>query len=451
MEHTKSMTEGHPLKLILYFALPLILANLGQQLFQIVDAVILGQGVGVRGLSAVGAGDWAYFLPLWSVTALTQGLAIPISHAFGEKNLVKLRRLVGTSALLSVASSLLFVLVFLLVLSPLLQVLNTPADIFSDTRAYLAIMYLGLLIVTAYNMAGSVLRALGDSRSPFIAILVAAISNIALDCLFIFGFHWGVAGAAAATVIAQASALIYCLISLKRIPFLALKPDDFRPRWELVKEALRMGSTLCVQHAFIGLGGILFQSAINLQGSAFIAGFTAVNKIFGLLESSAISMGHAVTTFVAQNRGARKPERIRQGVKQSAFFSLLIAVFIAVMMFLLGYFIISLFVEKQSGQFDEVMRAAMNYLHAISLFLPTLYILFITRSMLQGLGQIVIPFLAGFLEFLARGSAALVFFPLWGPDVLYYTEPFAWIAAVLSLIPATIFSFHQMKRDSFVM
>ena len=212
-----------------------------------------------------------------------------------------------------------------------------------------------------------------------------------------------------------------------------------------------MGSTLCIQHAFIGLGGILFQSAINLQGSAFIAGFTAVNKIFGLLESSAISMGHAVTTFVAQNRGARKPDRIHQGVKQSAFFSLLIAVFIAVMMFLLGYFIISQFVEKQSGQFDEVMRAAMNYLHAISLFLPTLYILFITRSMLQGLGQIVIPFLAGFLEFLARGSAALVFFPLWGPDVLYYTEPFAWIAAVLSLIPATIFSFHQMKRDSFLM
>ena len=448
MEHTKSMTEGQPLKLILRFALPLIHANLGQQLFQIVDAVILGQGVGVKGLSAVGAGDWAYFLPLWSVAALTQGLAIPISHAFGEKNLVKLRRLVGTSALLSVFFSLIFVVIFLLILNPLLQVLNTPPDIFPETRIYLAIMYVGLLIVTAYNMAGSVLRALGDSRSPFIAIIVAAITNIALDSLFIFGFHWGVAGAAAATVIAQGSALIYCLIALKRISFLQLERDDFRIRWDLIKEALRMGSTLCIQHAFIGLGGILFQSAINLQGTAFIAGFTAVNKIFGLLESSAISMGHAVTTFVAQNRGARKPDRIRRGVLQSALFSILVAVFIAVMMFLLGYFIISLFVEKRSGQFDDVMYAAMNYLHAVSLFLPTLYILFITRSMLQGLGQIVIPFLAGFLEFLARGSAALIFFPLWGPTVLYYAEPYAWIAALLSLIPATILSFHQMKQES---
>lgn len=222
------MTEGSPAEHILRFAFPLILTNMGQQLYMIADSSIVGRGVGVKALAAVGATDWSYWLILWSVGGLTVAFSTFVSRAFGDGDLEEMNKVITSSALLCTVIGGLLTILGLAAAKPLLRLLNTPADIFQSAATYLTIMVSGTLVVMGYNMTGSILRALGDSKTPLVAMVIAALLNLGLDCLFVFVFRWGVAGAAWASVLSQLVSFLYCAAAIGKTQCIRLDRDAWR-------------------------------------------------------------------------------------------------------------------------------------------------------------------------------------------------------------------------------
>ncbi|EHF00405.1 hypothetical protein HMPREF9469_00583 [ [[Clostridium] citroniae WAL-17108] len=432
------MTEGSPAKLILSFSLPLMAANLGQQLYMIVDTMIVGKGVGVEALASVGATDWSYWLALWVIQAMTQGFAISISQHFGEGNQSRIKKTVAMSIWLCLGIGVVLTVSGLVFARFLLRILQTPDPIFQGALSYLMILYAGILVVMAYNMAAAILRSLGDGKTPLIAIVIAAITNILLDLLFVLVFRWGVAGAAFATVLAQLLAFIYCLLVMRKIDLLKMERKDWKPESSIIKRQCGLGIPLALQHVLIAIGGMILQSSINRHGFVFIAGFTATNKIYGLLESSAISLGYAVTTYTAQNYGAGRYDRIRNGLKSSVLIAAAMSVCVSAAMIAGGRAVLGLFIDSTSSSAAEVLEISYHYLFIMSCLLSSLYLLYAFRNTLQGLGNTVAPFLSGVMEFFARVSVAVYFSRLWGTEAIFFAEPCAWAAATLVLVTVCV-------------
>lgn len=447
MNRTTTMTAGNPAKLIINFAFPLILANLGQQCYTIVDAMIVGQGVGVEALAAVGATDWAYWLALWFIGAMTQGFAVPISQYFGECNQKQLKRAVTASIRLCLGIGI-FLTVFCLAIGrPLLLLLQTPDNIFDSALSYLITMYCGILIVMAYNMAASILRGLGDGKTPLVAILIAGFTNIVLDALFVLVFKWGILGAAIATLISQLLAFLYCFRILVKMDLMKMTRDDWQIDKNIIRNQCRLGLPPAFQHVLIVIGGMILQFAINQQGFVFIAGFTATNKIYGVLESSAISIGHAISTYSAQNYGAGLYSRIRKGLKSALLIGFSISTTISVAMILFGKHVVALFIDQENANAGEVLDVAYNYLFVMCLTLFTLYMLHIFRSTLMGLGNASAPFWSGVMEFFARVSIAILFTKWFGTGALYFAEPGAWIASIAVLITVCLKMIRELPEE----
>lgn len=443
LNRIKDMTKGEPARLLLLFALPLMLGNLGQQFYMIVDAIIVGRGVGVEALAAVGATDWTYWLVLWVLQALAQGFSIRISQYFGEGDSARLKKAFTMSVVLCFGTGLLMTAVGLGMVSPMLRILKTPETILGGASQYLYVLFSGTIIVMAYNMASSILRAFGDGKTPLIAMGIAACTNIVLDLLFVLVFRWGITGAAAATVLAQLVAFLYCLLVLRQIDLIKTVRKDWDWDKDVVKRLCEMGVPLALQHVLIAVGGMILQSAINSQGFVFVAGFTATNKIYGLLESSAISMGYAITTYMAQNYGAKLYQRIHKGMRAALVIGLTMSACISVVMIAGGKYILQLFVSSSDAYAGQVLDTAYHYLFIMSLLLAFLYLLYVCRSALQGLGDAMAPMLSGVMEFIMRVAAALVFTRIWGSSAIFFAEPFAWAGAAALLMAAC---WRTMKR-----
>lgn len=433
-KRTIDMTVGSPVRHILTFALPLLLANLGQQFYMIVDAAIVGRGVGVQALASVGATDWCYWMILWTVTGLTQGFSTFVSRSFGEGNYKKMNQEIATSSILCVVLSLLLTIVGVLAAKPLLLLLNTPEDILADATVYLVTLTAGTVIVTAYNMASSILRAFGDGRSPLIAMIVAALLNIGLDCLFIFVFHWGIFGAALASVIGQAVSFFYCLYRLGKIEYIHLDKEAWKIDLHLIKNQIAFGVPVALRMIIVSLGGIILQSSINLQGSAFIAGYTATNKLYGLLECSAISLGIASCTFFAQNFGAGKHERVIKGVRSSLGIICVMAVIVAALTLLTREFLLQLFLDVNQPGGMESLQIGVRYLTIIVSFTLILYLLHLFSNVLQAIGISVWTMYSGIAEFVGRVFMAKVAMNWLRTDALFIAEPVAWAAATVFLV-----------------
>lgn len=439
MNRETNMTTGRPIKLILSFALPLIAGNLGQQLYMITDAIIVGQGTGTEGLAAVGATDWTYWLFLWIIQALTQGFAIIIAQKYGEGDEKQLRKCLAMSVLLCLAAGIFLTAVGLCTASPILHLLQTPSSIFERALSYLTIMFSGLLVVMAYNMAASILRAFGDGRTSLIAIAIAASVNIALDVCFVFICKWGVAGAAIATIIAQLIAFLYCVLSLRKMQMIKLCRDDWKFDKKMVFRLSSMGLSLSCNHTLVAVGGMILQSAINRQGALFVTGYTAANKLYGLLESSAFALEYSVTTYTAQNYGAGFYHRIHQGIKNAIVIAFGLSAGISLAMFLWGKKILHLFINFSDKNAAEVLAIAYHYLFVMSCFLFSLYLLHVLKSLLTGLECRTATMFAGVMEFLARVSIALYFSRLYGQEAIFYAEPSAWSSAVIFMAIASVF------------
>ena len=305
--HVKEMTEGKPTPLILSFAFSLMAGNIFQQLYTVVDTMVVGKGLGVQALAALGAADWLNWMLLGIIQGLTQGFGIMMAQEFGAKHEDILRRVIGNSACLSVISMILLTLAGEIMVMPVLHILQTPADIMGGASLYLRIMFGGIPIVMLYNLLACILRALGDGKTPLNAMIVASFTNIALDILFVLVFRWGIAGAAAATLIAQLISALFCIYHIHKIEILSFERSDFRLHQGMTKKLLFLGSPMAFQNAIIAVGGMIVQSVVNGFGVIFIAGFTATNKLYGLLEIAATSYGYAMVTYVGQNLGAGNP------------------------------------------------------------------------------------------------------------------------------------------------
>ena len=410
------MTEGKPLSLIFTFALPLMIGNVFQQLYTVVDTMVVGRALGVNALAALGAADWMNWMMLGIVQGLTQGFGILMAQKFGAGMKEDLRKVIGNSAHLSLISSLILLLVGQLLARPVLGLLQTPAEIIDNALLYLRIMYLGIPVVMAYNLLACILRSLGDSQTPLHAMIVAAIVNIVLDLLFVLGFGLGIGGAAAATLIAQLVSSFYCLHYIRRIDILTLTPADFRLQKGLPVRLFVLGFPMAFQNAIISIGGMIVQFVVNGFGVLFIAGFTATNKLYGMLEVAATSYGYAMVTYVGQNLGAGRTDRIRKGMKASLLISLITSVVIAVIMLLAGKAILSCFISGTPQEFEQTLQIAYFYLAIMSVCLPILYILHVTRSAIQGMGNTILPMVSGIAEFIMRAVTAIFLPMLIGED-----------------------------------
>lgn len=423
------MTRGNPTKLLIQLAIPLILTNFGQQLYGIVDAIIVGQGVGVDAFAALGACDWLVWLVLWSVQGLTQGFSALIAQSFGSGNMEKTRKVIGSCARLCLMIGIAVTAVSMLAAMPMLRLLNTPERILPDAALYLRMIYGGSLIVLGYNMAAATLRAVGDGKTALVAMLVAGCANVGLDILFVMGLGWGIAGAAAATLLAQLLALGYCLRIIYRSPALRLKKADFAWVGSIAAELCRLGLPLAFSSAIVDIGGILAQSVINTYGYVFVAGCTAANKLHGALDCSAVALGFASSTFIGQNYGAGRLDRVRTGIRRALLISLALGGAITVAMLIFGRNVVGLFLSANAESAAEALDIAHRYVIVMSAMLTGAYLMNLYRYSLQGLGNSIAPMLSGFFELGARAFVALVFPMFLGQSGLFYMDGAAWWSA----------------------
>ena len=444
----QSMTGGTPGKLIFTFALPLMLGNVFQQLYTVVDTMVVGKYLGVDALAALGAADWLNWMMLGIVQGLTQGFAILMARAFGAGDRGRLRDVVGSSALLSAVFSLLLVGLGQLAARPVLLLLQTPGDILPNTLLYLRIMFMGVPIVTAYNLLACILRSLGDGRTPLEAMVVASATNIGLDLLFVMVFQWGIAGAAAATLIAQLVSGLFCLYHVSKLELLRLERSNFRLEAGETLRLLGLGFPMAFQNCVISIGGMIVQFVVNGSGVLFIAGFTASNKLYGVLEIAATSYGYAMITYVGQNLGARKYQRVRQGMRAALAIALATSVVIAAVMLALGRGILSWFISGTPQEVEQTMSIAYFYLSVMSWALPILYILHVVRSAIQGMGNTALPMVSGVVEFVMRTATALCLPLAVGEIGIFFAEPAAWIGADVVLVTSYLIVAGKVLREN---
>ena len=446
MSKVMNMTEGKPAKLMLTFALPVILTNLGQQLYQIVDAAIVGKGVGIDAIAAVGCTDWTYWMVMWSISVMTQGFATFVSRYFGKNDRDKVNKAIATSVYLTFIISAVFTVVGIICARPILVLLRTPTErnILSQAVTYLLVMFSGIIVVAFYNLSAAILRAFGDSKTPLIAMVTAAVLNIVLDLLFVLAFEWGVFGAALASVLSQCVAFLFCMVKILKIEYVKLNRSAWTWDCRMAKEMAAFGIPLALQYVIINLGGMIVQSTINDRGSSFVAGYTAVNKLYGLLECSAISLGAAFTTFASQNYGAGNFKRVRHGVNVAMVLAVSAALTLTVIVLPMRELLPQLFIDTTDEGAADAIRVASSYLTNMILALPILYLAYVHRNHLQAIGNASWSLISGIMEAVSRVVMAKLLFDAVGVEIMFYIEPVAWLMAwLLVLFP---YYYYQRKR-----
>ncbi|MBQ7922337.1 MAG: MATE family efflux transporter [Clostridia bacterium] len=447
MTKTINMTTGNPGKLIFFFALPLMFGNVFQQLYRVVDTAIVGQGVGMDALAALGTTDWLCWLVMGLASGFTQGFCVHMSQKFGEGDMPGLRKTIGVSAGLTIVIALVITLLSQLLMTTALTLLRVPAELRELAEVYSRIFFAGIPAMMFFNFTSSVVRSVGDSKPPLYAMIFSSAVNVVLDIVAVFVLEWGVAGAAWATVFAQCCAGAVCTIRIIRTPILHFRRQDMKWDGKLVGKLLYLGFPISFQSMIIAIGGMIVQTVVNGFGTVFIAGFTATNKLYGLLEMAAISYGSAVTTYVGQNYGANNLERIRKGVRASIWISLVTSVIIAILMLVMGRQFALLFISSESAELlSAACDVAYYYLAAMSVGLPMLYLLYVYISAAMGMGKTILPMISGIVECGVRVTLALVS-GLWlGETCLYFVETASWIGATLLMASAYYIIMHKLKQ-----
>ncbi len=442
----KHMTQGKPGALILGFAIPLMAGNIFQQLYTVVDTMVVGRFLGVQALAALGAADWLNWMMLGIIQGLTQGFSIKMAQEFGAQNHRLLAKVIGNSGVLSVLFSLFLTAVGQALAQPVLLLLQTPKEILPGTLLYIRIMFMGIPIVMMYNFLASILRSMGDSKAPLHAMIIASLTNIVLDVVFVFYFRWGIAGAAIATLIAQLVSSVFCFVKIRRIEMVSLGRKDFQVERGLAVGLVGLGLPMAFQNAIIAIGGMIVQAVVNGFGVIFIAGFTATNKLYGLLEIAATSYGYAMVTYTGQNLGAGKLKRIRSGVKAALGVAMVTSVVIAAAMIITGRWILGCFLSGTPEQVEQAMEIAYFYLTLMSICLPVLYYLHVIRSAIQGMGDTFLPMLSGIAEFVMRTLTALLLPLLVGETGIFFAEIMAWAGADVVLAVSYVVSIKRLQK-----
>ena len=430
---TKDMTVGSPMRLVVSFAIPLMFGNLFQQFYSMVDTVIVGRFLGTGPLAAVGSTGSVNFLILGFCLGVCAGFAIPVSQSFGSKDERELKRYVGNIVWLAAVFSVLFAVVTVALCRPILEWMDTPADIIDDAYNYIVVIFLGIPVTVLYNTLASLLRALGDSRTPVVFLVMASVLNIGLDLFLILVIPMGVAGAAWATVISQGISGLACLVFIwKKFPLLHVTRDDLHFRPEYAQRLLSMGLPMGLQFSITAIGSILLQASVNGLGSTVVAAVTAANKLYQLFGSVFDALGAAMSTYGGQNIGARRVDRIFPGLRAGMTIGSVYSLLALAVLALFGRPLTLLFVNSsetliidQAYQFIVIQAAFFIPLAGVNVF----------RLLIQGMGYSKVAVFAGFFEMVARGTFGLFLVPRFGFIMACFASPAAWIFADCFLIP----------------
>lgn len=442
---TNDMTVGSPIKLIIRFMIPVCLGNIFQQFYNIADSIIAGQFIGVDALAAIGStGSLMFFVTGW-LNGLSSGFAILVSQWFGAKKYDRMRHYVAMSIYLAAIFAIAMTVIFELANEPILRLMNSPEDLMPDVKAYMGVIYAGLVVTAAYNSLAAFLRALGDSRSPLYFLIISAVINVILDITFIVCFGMGVVGCGYATVIAQGiSALLCFLYILKRFPILHLKREDFRISFHSFGRLLALGIPMGLQFSITAIGTIIVQGAVNVYGAIYMAGFSAAGKIQNIIATVFTAFGATIATYVGQNRGAGKLDRVKTGVRYTQIMILAWSVFTMAVMFFFGKYMTYLFVSASE---TKVVEASVTYFHTVFWAYPFLGSIFLYRNTLQGMGYGLVPMLGGVFELAARTAIVMLVAGKTSFAGVCLSDPAAWIAALIPLIPYYFYIVRKNRKE----
>lgn len=441
----RDMTVGNPTSVILNFSIPIFLGNIFQQCYSMADTIIVGKFVGTNALAAVGSTGTIMFLIIISLIGLTTGFTVMTAQRFGAGDIKGMRKTVTMAAILSAIISVLITIISTLCMKPLLILMNTPEDIFSDAYIYIMIICFGIVAQVLYNLLSSILRALGNSKVPLYFLILAALLNIVLDLVLIIVFQMGVAGAALATVISQGVSGLLCLVYIvKSVPILKLERDDWHMDWKMARIQLSIGLPMAFQYSITAIGTMMVQSALNILGSTTVAAFTAASKIEQLVSQAFVAMGTTLSTYAAQNIGAGKIKRIRQGFSSATIMSCIYAVITGILLATVGKYLTILFL---SGDLTEILGSVDVYLKCAGIFFIPLAIVNLYRPGIQGMGYGLLPMMAGIAELVGRGITAIIASRYESYLGICMASPVAWIFAALLLIVTYYYVIHQKSKQ----
>lgn len=442
---TKDMTSGNPLKLIVSFCIPMMLGNFLQQLYNIVDAVIVGQYLGKTSLGAVGATGSICFLIIGFATGICSGFSILVAQSYGAGDYSRMRKYAVNSLYLCAVVSVILTALTLIFTRPILVLMNTPDDIIGEAYRFLFISFSGLTVTILYNILSCIMRALGDSRSPLIFLGISTVLNIFLDIAFIRFFKSGVGGAAIATIISQFTASALCILYIRK-KFEILIPDKTELAFEpqMAGKLISIGLPMALQFSITAIGTIIIQNEINKLGTDYVVAVTASTKIQNIVTGPMECLGVTLATYCGQNKGARDYGRITAGLKKGAVVSVGYCVFAWAFVNLFGRYIALLFID--AGE-SAVIDLSMHYLRITASFFPMLGILFLFRNSLQGLGYSMLPMTAGVTELAARTLVAKLLVGAIGYTGVCLAGPAAWLAADVLLIITAVVKLPKLKKE----
>lgn len=430
----KDMTSGKPIKLIWNFTIPLLIGNLFQQLYNMADTFIVGRTIGVHALASVGSTGSIIFLILGFANGLTAGLAIPLAQRYGAKNYSGVKRSFYVSILISAMVAILLTILSMLFCRQILEIMQTPVEIIDGAYDYLMVIFAGIFSSMAFNLLSNIFRSIGDAKTPLYFLVIACIMNIILDVVFIAGFGMGVEGAGYATVLSQIFSALACILYIwKKIPILRLNSKDFVAESSDVKEHVRISFPMAFQSSIIAIGAIIIQITLNQLGATAVAAYTAAQKIDQVAILPMMSFGVTMATFVAQNYGAKKYDRIWRGVRDCIKLSLTFAISVGIILNVFSPIFIRAFVGVGH---EEVVELGAIYFITNGTMYSLLSLLFIYRYTLQGVGKTFTPTVAGIMELCMRAFAAVVLSNLYGYTGATMANPLAWLGSLIPLMIA---------------
>ena len=444
MGTSKEMTSGAALPLIFNFAMPVLLANLLQQTYSLIDAAIVGKFLGIDAFSAVGASTSVIFLIIGFCNGCCAGFGIPVAQKFGARDYSTMRRYVSISLQLAAVMSVIIAVVTSLYCRDILRIMQTPENIFRDAYFYLLVTFIGVPCTFFYNLLSSVIRALGDSKTPFWFLLFSTILNVILDLVCILVFKWGVAGAAIATLLSQGISAVLCYIYMyRRFEILRSTREERKFRSNLAGNLMWIGVPMGLQFSITAIGTIIVQGAVNIYGSVYMAGFSAAGKIQNIIATVFVAFGATMATYVGQNRGAGKMDRVKAGMKYTQIMLLIWSVITMIIMFFFGKYMTWLFIDKSQ---TDVINVSVTYFHTVFWAYPFLGSIFLYRNGLQGLGYGLVPMLGGVFELAARSAIVMFVAGKTSFAGVCLADPAAWIAALIPLIPYYIYVMKKWSR-----
>ena len=445
---TKNLTEGDPARHIFFFALPLVAGNMMQQLYSFVDTLIVGRFLGVNALAAVGCTGSLMFLSLGFLMGFCTGVSIYTGQRFGAGDRAGVRQSAAACVLLGVAVALTLTAIALPLTRTLLVLMETPPEILDGAYDFISIVFAGLTVFLLLYMQNCLIRALGDSTKPTILLAVTLAINVALESVAILVLGWGIPGAALATVVSQAiGALLFFLYIRRRVPALHTRLSDWKPSGAVLMAHLKMGLPMAFQSSVIAIGAIILQIALNNLGALPVAAYAATQKIDAVAVMPMLSFGYAMAAYTAQNYGAQKYERIREGVRACLSMSMAFAVGIGVLLIAFGTFFLELFVGADAEGAAEVIAYGHTFLIVNGSTYVILALLLVYRNVLQGLGQSVIPTIAGAMELVMRAGAAIFLCGTLGFLGACLANPLAWIGAAIPVAIAYFWTERTLRQS----